>query len=88
MWLCLPKTLGYYKLNQYQKYDKLLFINYADLECIIKDRWIQKQSWKFIYNKSKQTYSTGFSMVTTSSFRSIENKHDVYRGKYCMKEFC
>ena len=21
-------------------------------------------------------------------FRSIENKHDVYRGKYCMKHFC
>ena len=23
-----------------------------------------------------------------SSFRIIENKHDVYRGKYCMKKFC
>ena len=23
-----------------------------------------------------------------SSFRSIENKHDVYRGKDCMKAFC
>ena len=22
------------------------------------------------------------------SFRSIENKHDIYRGKYCMKKFC
>ena len=28
-----------------------------------------------------------FSMPTISSFRSIENKHDVYRGKYCMKKF-
>ena len=27
-------------------------------------------------------------MSTISSFRSIENKHDVYRGKYCMKKFC
>ena len=27
-------------------------------------------------------------MSTISSFRSIENKHDVYRGKDCMKEFC
>ena len=26
-------------------------------------------------------------MSTTSSFRSIENKHDVYRGKDCMKNF-
>ena len=27
-------------------------------------------------------------MSTTSSFKSIENKHDVYRGKDCMKNFC
>ena len=26
-------------------------------------------------------------MSTISSFRSIENKHDIYRGKYCMKKF-
>ena len=31
---------------------------------------------------------SGFSMSTISSFRSIENKHDVYRGKDCMKKFC
>ena len=27
-------------------------------------------------------------MSTISSFRSIENKHDVYRVNYCMKKFC
>ena len=27
-------------------------------------------------------------MFTVSSFRSIESKHDVYRGKECMKTFC
>ena len=27
-------------------------------------------------------------MSTISSFKSIENKHDVYRGKNCMKTFC
>ena len=27
-------------------------------------------------------------MSTISSFRSIENKHDVYKGKDCMKTFC
>ena len=26
-------------------------------------------------------------MSTISSFRTIENKHDVYRGKDCMKKF-
>ena len=29
-----------------------------------------------------------FSMSTISWFRSIENKHDVYRGKDCLKKFC
>ena len=27
-------------------------------------------------------------MSTISTFRSIENKHDVYRGKDCMKSVC
>ena len=27
-------------------------------------------------------------MRTISSFRSIENKHDIYRGKGCIKTFC
>ena len=27
-------------------------------------------------------------MSTISSFRSIENTYDVYRGKDCMKKFC
>ena len=31
----------------------------------------------------------GFSMSTIFLFKSIENKHDVYRGgKDCMKKFC
>ena len=29
-----------------------------------------------------------FSMSTISSFKYIENKRDVYRGKDCMKKFC
>ena len=28
----------------------------------------------------------GFSMSTISSFRSTETKHDLYRGKDCMKK--
>ena len=31
---------------------------------------------------------SGFSMSTISTFRSIENKHDAYRGKSCMKKCC
>ena len=31
---------------------------------------------------------SGLSIPTISSFRSIENKHNVYRGTDCMKKFC
>ena len=31
---------------------------------------------------------SGFSISTISSFRSIENTHDVYKGNDCMKKFC
>ena len=27
-------------------------------------------------------------MYTMSSFKRIENKHDVYRGRGCMENFC
>ena len=31
---------------------------------------------------------SGFSISTISSFKDIENKHYVYRGKDCIKKFC
>ena len=31
---------------------------------------------------------SGFSMCTISSFRYIENKHDIYRSEDCMKKLC
>ena len=30
---------------------------------------------------------SGFSMSAISSFTSVKNKHDAYRGKDCMKKF-
>ena len=35
-----------------------------------------------------QNYPSGFSMSVISSFKDIENKHDVYRGKDCMGKVC
>ena len=46
-----------------------------------------KITWKFIYNKTKWTYSISFPMSTIYSFKSIENILDVYRGKDCMRKF-
>ena len=38
--------------------------------------------------KVSEHIPSDFSMSTRSSFRRIENKHYVYRGKYCMKRSC
>ena len=70
------------QFNQHQKSDKAPFIIYADLECIIEkiDGYKDNPENSSTTKVSKHIPS-GFSMSTISSFRSIENKHDVYRGK-------
>ena len=77
------------EFNQYQKSDKAPFIIYEDLECIIEKIDGRKNSPE---NSSTTIASkhipSGFSMSTISSFRSIENTYDVYKGKDCMKKFC
>ena len=66
------------EFNQCQKSDKAPFIIYADLECSTEktDRCINNPE-----NASTTTVTahipSGFSMTTISSFKRIENKHDV-----------
>ena len=38
--------------------------------------------------KISERFPSGVSMSTISLFKDIESKHDVYRGKDCMKKFC
>ena len=77
------------EFNPYQKYDKKLFTIYADLECIIEkvDGCKGNPESSSTTTVSEHVLS-GFSMSTISPFRSIENKHDAYRGKACMKKVC
>ena len=75
--------------HQYQKSDKTPFIIYADLECLIEKVDVceyNPENWST--TKVSEHISSGFSMSTIMSLKSIENKYDVYRGKDCMKEFC
>ena len=74
-----------FEFNQYQKSDKTRFITYADLECIIEKIYGCKNN-SSITIVSKHILS-GFSMSTISSFRCIENKHDVCGGNGCLKMF-
>ena len=41
-----------------------------------------------LQQKVSEHIPSGFSMSRISSFRSISNKYDVYRGKDCLKNFC
>ena len=76
------------EFNRYQKSDKIPFIIYADLECI-KEKIIgcKNHPENLSTTNVSEHVPSGFSMSTISSFRSIEKKHHVYRGKDCMKNF-
>ena len=77
------------EFNQYQKSDKVPFIIYADLEFIIKKiDGCKNNPENSSTTKVSEYIPSGFSVSTILSFRSIENKHDVYRGKDCIKRFC
>ena len=79
------KTLEF---NQYQKSGKVPFIIYADLECTKeKIEGCKNSTENSSTKKVSEHIPSGFSMSTISSFRSTGNKHDVYRGKDCMKRF-
>ena len=77
------------QFNQYQKSDKVLFIIYADLECMIeRTDGCKNNPENSSTTKVSKHIPSGFSMSTISSFRSIENKLDLYRSKDCMNMFC
>ena len=77
------------EFNHYLKFDKAPFIIYADLESLIeKIDGCKKNPGKSSTTKVVEHISSGFPVSTESSFGSIENTYDVYRGIDCMKKFC
>ena len=77
------------EFNQYQISDKAPFVIYSDLGCIIEKTDGCKNNPENLSTAIvSQHIPSGVSISTIPSFRSIENKHDVYRGKDCMKKFC
>ena len=77
------------EFNQYQKSDKAPFITYVDLEYIMeKIDGCKSNPENSSTTKVREYTPSAFSMSTISAFRSIENKHDMCRGKDCMKKFC
>ena len=77
------------EFNQCKESDKALFIINADLECLIEMfDGCKNNSEHSSTTKVGEPVPSGLSMSTITSFKSIENKHDVYRGNDCMKKFC
>ena len=77
------------EFNQNQKCDKSHFIIYADLEYMIeKIDGCKNNPENSSTTKVIEHIPSRFLMSTISSFTSIENKYDVYRGKDYMKKFC
>ena len=70
------------EFNQYKKSDKAPLNIYEDIECIIeKIDGCKNNPKNTSTSKVSEHVPSTFSMNTISSFRSIERKHDVYRGK-------
>ena len=74
------------EFNQYQKSDQAQAVIYADLECLIEEIDGCKNNLEnSSTTKVGKHIPSDFSKSTISSFKSIENKYDLYRGKDCMK---
>ena len=77
------------KYNHGEKFMKVPFIIYVDLECLLEKRstWINNPHESSTTKINKHTLS-GYSIFTSCSFDESSNKLNFYRGKDCMKKFC
>ena len=77
------------KYNHGKKSIKLMFVVYADLECLL-------EKMSTCYNNPKQSSTTkinkhtppGYSIFTHCSFDKSKSKLTYYRGEDCMTKFC
>ena len=77
------------EFNQYLKSVKVASIIYTDLESLIKKLDARENNHEnSSTTKVAENIPSGFSSSTISSFKSIKNKHGVYRDENCMKNFC
>ena len=76
------------EFNQYQKPDKAPFAIYADSEFLIEKVVGCKNNPENSFTKKVgQHIPSDLSILIILPFRNIENKHDVYRVKDCIKFF-
>ena len=77
------------EFNQCMKSDKMPYIIYADIESLIRKIDGCANNLEISSTiKIGEHIPCGYSMPTIWGFDHIEDKHTLYRGKYCMKKFC
>ena len=77
------------EFNQYMKSEKMPYIIYADIESLIKKKdGCANNPGNSSTTKIGEHIPCGYSRSTEWAFDNIENKHNLYRGKDCMKNFC
>ena len=77
------------KYSQGEKFKKVPFIIYADLESLLeKMSTCNNNPEKSSTTKINKHTPSGYSLFIHCSFNTTKNKLDYYRGKNCMKNFC
>ena len=77
------------KYNRGETSLKAPFTIYADLECLlIKEQSCQNNPKESYTERKAKHEPSGYSLSLISSFGSKENKHNVYRGRDCIKRLC
>ena len=80
------------KILKYKHGEKSMrasFVVYADLECLSeKINTCHNNPEKSLTTKVNKHKTSGYSLITCTSFDGKENKLDCYRGEDCMKKFC
>ena len=85
----LTKDNNTIKYNQGEKFIKLPFVVYADLECLLeKMSTCQNNPNESSTTEINKHAPSGYSLFTHCSFDKSKNKLDHYRGKDCMKTLC
>ena len=77
------------KYNHGEKYMKVPFIIYTDLESLLeKINTCHNNPKTSPTTKINKHTPSGYSLFTHCSFDTAKDRLDYYRGKNCMKNFC
>ena len=82
------KSNNIIKYNHREKFIKVHFVIYADLECLLKKMspCINNPN-ESSTTKINKHMPSGYSIFTSCSFDESKNKLNYYRGNDCMKNF-